>query len=137
MYHQGSILICLKGLLETLAIKYREYKASRNRKAYQETRIKVLKEDAFHDLERAVTAKHTETPGRKAPTPAPLSANISEREKKSLEDENAMIQKLLHSDLEIIKQAHSKMVEISMLIRQFSVKAYEQEQVTGESKYSR
>jgi hypothetical protein len=134
MYHQGSIIVCLKRLLETLAIKYREYKASRNRKAYQETRIKVLKEEAFHDLERVTVAKRFEPSAK--PPPAPLGVSISEREKKSMEDENAMIQKLLHSNLEVIKQAHNKMIEISMLIRQFSVKAYEQEQITIDSNLS-
>ena len=129
--------MCLKNALEALAIKYREYKAAHDRKVYQEMRNKLLKEEAFHEFERLLIASKKpfqvpepssisfKSPELEAKVPA-----VSEKEKKSIVDENAMLQKLINSDLEVIKQTQNKMIEISMLIRQFSVKAFEQQQLT-------
>ncbi len=136
----------MKDMLEVLAIKYREYKAARDRKMYQEMRNKLLKEEALHEVERALqlakrptlseltsgspTAAATTPDTKNAAAEKKLPAGLSEKERKSMEDENAMLQKLINSDLEVIKQTQNKMIEISMLIRQFSVKAFEQQQLT-------
>ena len=155
--HQSSTIMCLKDALEQLAIKYREYKAAHNRRLYQDMRNKMIKEEAFQELEKVsiaakkfTTPMFQETPGM---TPTGETPNgeakevkkeeeikkernkpdISEKEKKSIQDEHAMLQKLINSDLELIKQTQNRMVEISMLVRQFSVKAYEQEQLTDTS----
>lgn len=123
--------MCLKNSLEALAIKYREYKATRNSKLNQEMRIKSLKEEAYSEVERSfsITKRPIEDiPPKKQDKETVI---ISEKEKRSIEDENLSIQKLLSSNMEIIKQTQNKVIELSMLIRQFSVKAFEQEELSN------
>jgi len=139
--------MCLKDTLEQLALKYRECKSAHNRKITQDLRIKLLKEESFHEEER-ILKKLTTTPneimsvptGSTSPLVSPAASdkkelNVSEKEKKSMEDEGVLLQKLINSELEVIKQTQNKMVEISMLIRQFSVKAFEQKELTEISNF--
>lgn len=146
MAHQSGMIMCLKGLLEELARKCSDYKSAHNRKVFQESRNKVVKEEIFREFERNLNPSANVSPKSKLKARAgfmeeakgsPKRAEISEKEKDSIRLEKRMIQQLINSDLEIIKQAQNKMIEISMLIRQFSVKSLEQRELTELSTRSR
>jgi hypothetical protein len=130
--------MCLKGLLEKLARKCSEYKSAHNRKVFQESRNKVVKEEIFREFERSLNSSACISPKKKPKakegfleeTKEKNKVVISEKEKDSIRAEKGMIQQLINSDLEIIKQAQNRMIEISMLIRQFSVKSLEQRELT-------
>jgi hypothetical protein len=136
MLHQTNILMCLKNSLEVLAIKYRKYNSKRNNKLNQEMRIKSLKEEAFREVEKSfsMTRRPPEDITPKRQEKEILIKAIPEKEKRSIEDENMSIQKLMSSNMQIIKQTQNKVIELSMLIRQFSVKAFEQEELSNLSK---
>jgi len=137
MAHQSGIIMCLKGLLGKLARKCSESRSAHNRKIFQETRNKVVKEEIFREFERSLSSVY-KSPEKKLKakenfleeTKEKKEAAISEKEKDSIRAEKRMIQQLISSDLEIIKQAQNRITEIALLIRQFSVKSLEQRELT-------
>ena len=116
-------------------MKYRTYRSSHNRRVVQEARNKIVKEEVFREFEMNINHDKNMTPSTTRAKDSCFEESkegpkISDKEKNSIKAEKEMIQQLMNSDLEIIKQAQNKMVEISMLIRQFSVKSLEQRELT-------
>lgn len=143
MAHQSGMILCLKVLLEKLARKCSEYKSAHNRKVFQESQNKIVKEEIFREFEKSLNPTAYITPKNKLKGKENFSEEvkekkkytISEKERDSIRAEKGMIQELINSDLEAIKRAKAKLTEIALLIRQFSVKSLEQRELTEISNY--